>query len=206
MTDASRTDLPWWVGAADAATTLLLTLLGCTVFVTGGFRENIAGVIISITSAPRIFAVAFLPGRVRHVACRRRNLWRRVLDVARRTMHDAPLPDDDLRAALAPAWPVSPAELAAVIGALTVLTLAMTYPQVTRLDGVADLGDPIFSTWRLAWIAHQLSRDPLHLFDANIFAPHANALAYSDPLLLPGFVAAPFIWLGGRSWSTRCCS
>ncbi|MGE5361876.1 MAG: glycosyltransferase family 39 protein, partial [Bacteroidales bacterium] len=55
---------------------------------------------------------------------------------------------------------------------------------------------PLFSVWRLAWIAHQLPRDPGHLFDANIFYPARDTLALSDSILLPGLVAAPFIWLG----------
>ena len=29
--------------------------------------------------------------------------------------------------------------------------------------------DALFGVWRVAWIAHQLRRDPAHLFDANIF-------------------------------------
>ena len=56
--------------------------------------------------------------------------------------------------------------------------------------------DSLFSTWRLAWIAHQLPRDPLHLFDANIFYPELDTLSYSDALLLPGFLGAPLMWMG----------
>ena len=46
------------------------------------------------------------------------------------------------------------------------------------------------------WIAHQLTRDPLHLFDANIFYPAKNTLAFSDAMLVPALMAAPLIWLG----------
>jgi hypothetical protein len=183
------------VRAADAAT-LLLALLGCTVLVTGGFRRTIAGVIISVTSATRIFAVAFLVGLARHVAFRRQSPWQRAVDFGRRVMHDVPLPDDDVQAAGAPARRVSPAELAAVTVVMVVLTLVMTYPQIARLDSVRDLGDPLFSIWRLSWIAHQLPRDPLHLFDANIFYPERYTLALSDSIVLPGIAGAPFLWLG----------
>ena len=34
-----------------------------------------------------------------------------------------------------------------------------------------DTGDPILNEWALAWVAHQIVTDPLHLFDANIFYP-----------------------------------
>ena len=176
--------------------TLVLALLGCVVFLTGGFRRVIAGVLISVTSATRIFAVAFLVGLARHVAFRRQSPWQRAVSFARRAMHDRLLPDDDLQAAGAPARRVSRAELAAVTAVMVVLTLVMTYPQITRLDSVRDLGDPLFSIWRLSWIAHQLPRDPLHLFDANIFYPERYTLAFSDSILLPGIVGAPFLWLG----------
>ena len=90
------------------------------------------------------------------------------------------------------------------------LTVAMTYPQVTVLDrGVSvDIGDPLLSTWRLAWIAHQLPRDPLHLFDANIFYPEPRTLAYSDAMLVPSLTVAPLVWLGCLpcSRATCCCS
>ena len=53
-----------------------------------------------------------------------------------------------------------------------------------------------FSIWRLAWIAHQLPADPAHLFDANIFFPDRNTLAYSDAMLMVGAAAAPLFWGG----------
>lgn len=77
------------------------------------------------------------------------------------------------------------------------LTLLMTYPQVTRLTtAVADHDDPLLSMWRLSWIAHQIVRDPVHLFDGNIFHPERRTLAYTDAVLLPGVAAAPLHWLG----------
>ena len=56
--------------------------------------------------------------------------------------------------------------------------------------------DALFGVWRLAWIAHQLPRDPAHLFDANIFHPEAHTLTFSDAIPLLGIAAAPAIWLG----------
>jgi hypothetical protein len=87
--------------------------------------------------------------------------------------------------------------LAVALLLFTVLTAAMTWPQVTRMaDGVHDPGDPLLITWILAWVAHQLPRAPAHLFDANIFYPERNTLAYSETLVVPGAVAAPLHWLG----------
>jgi hypothetical protein len=79
------------------------------------------------------------------------------------------------------------------------VTLANTWPLATHVDErIGQHGDAFFSVWRLAWVAHQLRTDPLHLFDANIFYPERRTLAYSDAMLLPGTVLAPFHWLGGR--------
>jgi hypothetical protein len=80
-----------------------------------------------------------------------------------------------------------------VVGGATALLLRQ---QVLAFTSVPDLGDPLFSMWRLAWVAHQLPRDPLHLFDANIFHPAVRTLAYSDAALLPALIAAPALWLG----------
>lgn len=88
-------------------------------------------------------------------------------------------------------------ELIAVVCTLTALSCLLTYPQVLHLSThVGEHYDALFSIWRLAWIAHQLPRDPAHLFDANIFHPEPNTLAYSDAILLPGLLGAPFIWAG----------
>ena len=75
------------------------------------------------------------------------------------------------------------------------MTIILTWPQILHLGGaVPDHDDPFFSMWRLAWIAHALPKDPAHLFDGNIFYPHARTLAYSDAMLLPGLLAAPWLW------------
>src|SRR5438045_4483609 len=85
--------------------------------------------------------------------------------------------------------------LALVLFAL--LTAVMTYPQVFRMpDGVHDPADPLMVTWVLSWVSHQLPIAPAHIFDANIFYPERNTLAYSETLLVPGLFAAPLYWLG----------
>lgn len=77
------------------------------------------------------------------------------------------------------------------------LAVMFTWPLGNVLDPVlARHDDPLFSVWRLAWVAHQLPRDPVHLFDANVFFPEPNTFAYSDAMLFLGLLGAPFIWLG----------
>src|SRR4051794_14661766 len=47
-----------------------------------------------------------------------------------------------------------------------------------------DNGDAMLNEWIIAWIAHQIPRAPLHLFDANIFYPEPNALAFSEHMFV----------------------
>ena len=61
-----------------------------------------------------------------------------------------------------------------------------------------DNGDTVLHEWIMAWVAHQLPRDPVHLFDANILYPERHTLAYSDPLIVQGVLGAPLLWAG---WS-----
>jgi hypothetical protein len=77
------------------------------------------------------------------------------------------------------------------------LSIACTWPLGNIAHPVLPRhDDPLFSTWRIAWIAHQVLANPTQLFDANIFSPETNTLAYSDAMLLLGLIATPFIWLG----------
>jgi hypothetical protein len=86
--------------------------------------------------------------------------------------------------------------LVGVTAIYVALTAIATYPQVRQFaGGIRDDIDVYFSVWRLAWIAHQLPRHPLQLFDANIFYPERHTLAYSDALVGPGIVTAPLFWL-----------
>jgi hypothetical protein len=78
------------------------------------------------------------------------------------------------------------------------LAVAHTWPLVTAPGRLSrnDNADTTLNEWTLAWIAHQLPRDPIHLFDANIFYPDRNTLAYSELLLPPAVAGAPLAWLG----------
>jgi hypothetical protein len=79
------------------------------------------------------------------------------------------------------------------------LSIVHTWPLVTNPAGLSlnDNGDAQLNEWILAWIVHQLPRDPLDLFDANIFYPAKDSLAFSEPLILPAIIGAPIFWLGG---------
>ncbi len=75
------------------------------------------------------------------------------------------------------------------------LAVLLTWPQaLSPGTAVSAHGDPFFSIWRIAWVAHALATDPSRLFDANIFHPETGTLAYSDATLLQGVLAAPLLW------------
>jgi uncharacterized membrane protein len=52
--------------------------------------------------------------------------------------------------------------------------------------------------WTLAWDAHAFVHQPLSIFDANIFFPNHDSLAYSENLIGSAFFAAPVLWLTGN--------
>jgi len=79
----------------------------------------------------------------------------------------------------------------------TLVAIANSFPLILHPGtSIGQHGDSYFSVWRLAWVAHQVLADPRHLFDGNIFHPSRDTLAYSDAMLLPGLVLAPFNWMG----------
>jgi hypothetical protein len=80
-------------------------------------------------------------------------------------------------------------------------SIVMTWPLASglnRLGRTANSGDARVSVWNVAWVAHALLTDPTHLFDANIFHPHRNTLAYSEANLAAGVIALPAWWLTGN--------
>jgi hypothetical protein len=93
-------------------------------------------------------------------------------------------------------WPQRIGRFALLVLVFGTITAAITWPQLRRLDAVPDLGDPLFSIWRMAWISHQIVRDPLHLFDGNMFHPERLTLTYSDSIIVPALMSAPLLWMG----------
>ncbi|MFL2433781.1 MAG: hypothetical protein ACJ0H0_02640 [Vicinamibacterales bacterium] len=77
------------------------------------------------------------------------------------------------------------------------LAVIHTYPLITGLDHLSRHNDDEWlNAWAVSWIAQQLWANPLSLFDANIYYPHEQALAYTEPLLVPGVMGMPIHWLG----------
>lgn len=81
---------------------------------------------------------------------------------------------------------MSPGVHFAAVGLYIVLAVGFTYPLVLNLDRVNATGDPAVMAWSMAWIQSALTGGA-SLFDANIFYPTQNTLAYTD-LLLPSAI------------------
>ena len=80
-----------------------------------------------------------------------------------------------------PACAIAGCEAAAVLVGAFVLTAALTYPALPKLDrvGRVNTDDGRLSIWNVAWVADALIVNPRGLFDANIFYPapqHARLL------------------------------
>jgi len=60
-----------------------------------------------------------------------------------------------------------------------------------------DNNDLLLHTWSMAFVVHQATLEPRHLFDANMFWPRPNALSYTETLFPQSAMAAPILWAGG---------
>ena len=87
---------------------------------------------------------------------------------------------------------------AAAFAICLLLATAHTWPLALNPGRYSrnDNADTQLNEWIMAWVAHQLPRDPMHLFDANIFYPAKDTLAFSEPLIVQALMGAPLAWSG----------
>jgi type II secretory pathway pseudopilin PulG len=95
-------------------------------------------------------------------------------------------------------------EALGVLAAGTLLAAAITFPFVTQLDRVSrsENSDGQWSIWSVAWVARTLVTDPANLFNANIFYPHRQTLAFSENNLAAGVLAVPIYWASKNPYLT----
>jgi hypothetical protein len=81
--------------------------------------------------------------------------------------------------------------------------VAMHWPLPLHLGRAVprDLGDPLPQAWQVAWDGHALLHQPLDFFQANIFWPLKNTLAFSDALV--GYAPAGAIGSGPHAAIVR---
>jgi hypothetical protein len=183
--------LPRLARAADILATVLL-LLAVIAVCTSGIDLRIGFLRLSIRSAWRPFLLALVILGIRHwfVPKPATFEW-----LSRRA--GGPLPIEESRLfGESKTWPQRIGGLTLLVLGFSVLTAWLTWPQVRHLGSVPDLGDPLFYIWCIAWISHQIVRDPLRLFDGNMFYPEPLTLTYSDSIIVPGLMSAPLFWIG----------
>ncbi|MEO5823469.1 MAG: hypothetical protein ABIT71_23440 [Vicinamibacteraceae bacterium] len=93
----------------------------------------------------------------------------------------------------------------AIAALALLLTAAFTWPIAPRLGSVGrfDTGDGHWSIWCVAWVSHALATDPANLYNANIFVPHPNTLAYSENNIVAGVLGLPAYLLTGNPYATH---
>lgn len=79
-----------------------------------------------------------------------------------------------------------------------VLAILHTWPLASAPGRLGRNGqaDTQLNVWTMAWVAHQVVHDPIHLFDANIFYPERHTLAFSEHLFVQSMMGAPVRWVG----------
>ena len=168
-----------------------LAVLAIAVAAAGGFVFTGLGLRVSFSTAQRTLEWLVLAIIIRCSVdtrigpfARWTPQWQRLLDsIVSEPFRVEPSPSTWRRAALA------------ALGIAAVLAVLL-HDQLRNLYLVPDLGDPLFSVWRIGWVAHQIVTDPLHLFDGNIFYPTPLTLTLSDPVILPALTIAPLLALG----------
>ena len=81
------------------------------------------------------------------------------------------------------------------------LTLALNAALLPHLADAlpGNLGDPMLNALILGWVSEAMVSHPWDLWDAPIFHPHPNTLAYSEHLLGVAAFVAPIYWLTGNA-------
>lgn len=68
-------------------------------------------------------------------------------------------------------------------------TAYITHPLLFNLSSLTfESGDVHLITWILNWDIHALLSNPLHIFQANIYYPYANTLAFSDAFITSAII------------------
>jgi hypothetical protein len=165
----------------DALTGVFLSLALWT-HLFDGFRIGSGAFAISTRSAERLVLEAVIVCALRHLLVRTPSLRDHIARW--------------LRATPATLSEVPAREWALSLAVFVPMALWYLWPQVVLPGGVPDHGDPLFSMWTLAHIADRLAHAPSAFYDGRIFFPEPNTFLWSDLTLLPGLLAAPFIWAG----------
>jgi hypothetical protein len=172
---------------------LLIAAAGLLLELSGGFRTDLAGVPISAHGGGRAFGVAIVLAVVRLLVARTQPVLGLTVDRRRAWWRRVYRPDAWI---VANPTPLRPSHVLWAACGLVAVGAVLLHEQVAHMRSVPDLGDPLFSVWRLNWVFHQIQGDPRPLFDTNIYYPHPLTLTYSDSMLLPALMHLPLVVIG----------
>jgi hypothetical protein len=83
-------------------------------------------------------------------------------------------------------------EVVLVCAYFLVVSSLLTWPLLPRMtEALSSSPDSLLNAWAMSWTFHSLSRHPLSLFDANIFFPRPDTLAYSEHLFGISVLVSP---------------
>ena len=184
--------LPRWVIFADILAAVFF-VVGAIALVTDGLDFTVGGMRLTARGATRPFAWVIGIVAIRYY------FVRQPLPIVARVLRRQP-PLFFEEAQLFAKTPVGlwrrVRELLLVTMGFTAIVAIATWPMVAQPYAVSDMGDPLFSIWRLAWIQHEFPRNPLNLFNGNQMYPELRTLTFSDPVLAPSLLFAPLHALG----------
>ena len=80
----------------------------------------------------------------------------------------------------------------------------MTRPILLKASNhtIDNPDDPTLQAWTLDWDLHELTTHPLNLFNANMFYPNGDTLAYSDHQVVNAVLGAPIMAVTGNPVQT----
>ena len=134
---------------------LFFALIGLALAIelTGGIRIGRGWYRLTATDPARLLLVAAGVIVLRHLLLRHPSLRER-LTARRARRRESWAVDGPLSSS------VTRGEWLIAVGVMAVATGWLLQDQIATITGVLDRGDPFFSMWRLAWIAHQLGDQP----------------------------------------------
>jgi hypothetical protein len=78
-------------------------------------------------------------------------------------------------------------------------SIYITFPLLFHISHYSTgFGDELLLAWIHGWVIHALTTNPLSLFNANIYYPYHNSLAFSDVFITGSILTAPFVYFFGQ--------
>lgn len=85
---------------------------------------------------------------------------------------------------------------AGVLLLFTLFTFIQIFPLAKHpTNSLNDTGDCLLNTWIISWVQEHLFKNPLKLFDANIFYPLSNTLSFSEHLFPQALLSLPVYFI-----------